>query len=488
MTRPNLLLFIPDEWRGDVLGHVGNPAAVTPNLDRLVAEDAVSFANAFCQHPICCPSRASFMTGWYPHTRGHRNMFYLLQPDEPMLLKTLKEAGYYVWWAGKNDVVAAQHGFDAYCDVRFTPAELVAPALPERLHERQGDLGSSSYYSTYYGRIDLGEGESHYHDLDWACVEGAVEQIHNAPGDRPWCLYINLRLPHPPYGVEEPWFSLIDRDKLPPRAPQPEGWRGKPSMNREMARIRAMDDWSEAQWRELQATYYGMCARVDHQFGRVLETLKETRQYDDTAVFFFSDHGDFVGDYDMVSKNWNTFEDCLTRVPLIVKPPASTPAVNRVSDALVELVDLPATIAEVAGVNLNHTHFGSSLMSLVTRPNDTHRDAVFCEGGASRQEYPQVALASANNVPESQAYPRFSILQRGGPEHERAVMCRTHDFKYVYRLEEEDELYDLRNDPQEVDNCISDPRLSDILSEMKMRVLEWFVRSSDIIMDKHDQR
>jgi len=83
---PNLLIFVPDQWRGDVLGHMGNPGAVTPNLDRLVETEAVSFRNSFIQSPVCTPSRCSFMTGWYPHTRGHRTMHYMLQPDEPMLL------------------------------------------------------------------------------------------------------------------------------------------------------------------------------------------------------------------------------------------------------------------------------------------------------------------------------------------------------------------------------------------------------------------
>lgn len=116
---PHILIFNPDQWRGDVLGHLDNPAAVTPNLDAITENDAVSFTNTYCQNPVCTPSRCSFMTGWYPHVRGHRTMFHMLQPDEPMLLRELKEAGYYVWWGGKNDVVPAQNGFSDYCDVKY---------------------------------------------------------------------------------------------------------------------------------------------------------------------------------------------------------------------------------------------------------------------------------------------------------------------------------------------------------------------------------
>ena len=96
--KPHIIIFNVDQWRGDVLGHLGNPAADTPNLDQLVRNDAVSFSNAFCQNPVCTPSRCSFMTGWYPHVRGHRTMFHMLHQDrdEPNLLKILKDNGFDV--------------------------------------------------------------------------------------------------------------------------------------------------------------------------------------------------------------------------------------------------------------------------------------------------------------------------------------------------------------------------------------------------------
>jgi len=85
-SQPNIIIFNPDQWRGDVVGHSGNDAAVTPNIDAMAGIDAVSFSNAYCQLPVCTPSRCSFMTGWYPHVNGHRTMFHMLQPHEPMLL------------------------------------------------------------------------------------------------------------------------------------------------------------------------------------------------------------------------------------------------------------------------------------------------------------------------------------------------------------------------------------------------------------------
>ena len=105
-----------------------------------------------------------------------------------------------------------------------------------------------------------------YYDNDWAMVDGAIEQIQNAPADQPLCIYLPLGYPHPPYGVEEPWFSQIDRERIPQRLPSPRldaeavaWWRG-------IYERQGMQGWSEERFNELRAVYYGMCARVDAQF------------------------------------------------------------------------------------------------------------------------------------------------------------------------------------------------------------------------------
>ena len=85
--KPHIIIFNPDEMRADSLGHLGNPAARTPFLDRFAREEAVSFSRAFCQNPVCVPSRCSFFTGLYPHVNGHRTMTHLLHPGETTLFK-----------------------------------------------------------------------------------------------------------------------------------------------------------------------------------------------------------------------------------------------------------------------------------------------------------------------------------------------------------------------------------------------------------------
>jgi arylsulfatase A-like enzyme len=316
-----------------------------------------------------------------------------------------------------------------------------------------------------------------------------VDFIRNRHSDEPFCLYLALTYPHPPYVVEDPWFSMIDRSEIPPRIPTPEGWSSKPSMLKGIAGRQNLQTWTEDRWGELRATYYGMCARVDHQFGMLVNALADAGLYDDTAIFVLSDHGDYTGDYGLVEKNQNTFEDCLARVPFVVKPPKWVDVKPRVSDALVELVDFPVTVEALAGITPDYTSFGRSLLPLIAGDTDKHRDAVFCEGGRLHgEEHCMEHESQASLSIESYYWPRVNLQSSEGPEHCKAIMCRTRDFKYVRRLYEDDELYDLREDPGELRNRIGDPSLSAVLSSLKDRLLTHYLETCDVVPHETDKR
>lgn len=490
--RPHIVIFNPDQWRGDVLGHVGNPAAVTPHVDALVARDGVSFAQTFCQNTVSTPSRCSFMTGWYPHVRGHRTMYHMLQPDEPMLLKRLKEAGYTVFWGGKNDVVPAQGGYAAYCDVKFTPPPATQPMWdPGDESTWRGEPGSPLYYAFYRGTLPADD-SGRYYDADWATVDGAIEWLqHDWDGRTPFCLFLALVYPHPPYAVEEPWYQCIDPAKLPPRRRPPPDWRGKSLMLREIAARQGLDRLSEDTWTRLRRTYYGMCARVDAQLGRLLEALSAVGAYDDTAVFFFSDHGDFTGDYNVVEKAQNCMEEPLVRVPLVVKPPRGVSVSPGVRTALVELIDVVPTIEEWAGLTPTYRHFGRSLVPLIAGKTETHRDAVFCEGGrlpGEREAMERESTEKLEDPTTSLYWPRLSVQYDDSPAHLKAVMCRTATYKYVYRLDGHDELYDLVSDPGEVDNRIEDRALEPVRAALRDRLLRFLVETGDVVPWHPDRR
>ena len=487
--KPHIIIFNPDQWRSDALGHMGNPAVRTPNLDAIAARDGVSFRNAFCQNPVCTPSRCSFMTGWYPHVRGHRTMYHMLQPDEPCLLKRLKDNGYCVWWGGKNDLVPGQNGFASYCDHKN---EHAPEELQPSTHALLGELGRSGdgdFYSFYLGELQKKPGAEFYHDRDWGNVASAIDFIGKYDGEKPLCLYLPLSYPHPPYAVEEPWYSMNERALVPPRIPYPQDWRGKPRILRGIHQRQGLHDWGEERWQELRATYYGMCSRTDHLFGMLMQALKARDIYDDSAVFVLSDHGDFTGDYGLVEKTQNTFEDCLTRVPFIIKPPRSVPVKPGVSEAMTELIDFTATVEALAGLPVEYDHFGRSLLPVIAGEKTAHRDAVFCEGGrlAQEEQAKEMESSSANN-PAEPYWPRVNLQGIDAVAHTKAVMCRTTEWKYVYRLYEEDERYDLRRDPGEVDNRIADPSCAQVLAQLKERMLRFFMETADVVPHQPDKR
>ena len=119
-----------------------------------------------------------------------------------------------------------------------------------------------------------------------------------------------------------------------------------------------------------------MVSRFDHQLGLIQEKLQETGFYDDTHLIVFSDHGDYTGDYTITEKVQNCFEDPISNVPLLIKPAKSIQSVPRITKAQAELVDLPATIAELAEIELSYTQFGRSLVHVLTG-DEEHKDAVF---------------------------------------------------------------------------------------------------------------
>ena len=189
----------------------------------------------------------------------------------------------------------------------------------------------------------------------------------------PWVLLVALLFPHPPFEVEEPWYSLHDRADVP--APAPARLDDKPRYMRLM-----QDRWQTGQldageWAELVATYYGMVSRVDHQLGRVLDSVAMAGAAERTVTAFFTDHGEYLGDFGLVEKWPSGLHECLLRNPLVLAGPGI--AEGRTCDELVELVDLLPTLLELAGTEARHTHFGRSLVPLLRGRTGGHREAAF---------------------------------------------------------------------------------------------------------------
>jgi arylsulfatase A-like enzyme len=486
--RPTIIIFNPDEMRADSLHHLGNEASHTPNLDDIIKNDAVSFSNAFCQNPVCVPSRCSFMTGLYPHTNGHRTMSYLLRPGESSLLKELKDSGYYVWMNDRNDLTAGQ--YDGWTESLADEIYYNDPTkrAPGPKVDKKLEMGDKNFYSHFKGELGVDENGLNYSADDQA-IDAAIERIKNPLDDRPLCIFLGLFYPHVPYQVENPYFSAIDRTKLKMRIKLSDTLNKAPilyAINKE----EKMSDYTEDDYNELRATYLGMCMKVDYQFGKIVKALKETNTYDDSAIFFFSDHGDFTGDYSLVEKCQNSFEDCLTNVPFVVKLPKEYKVDPGVNDSLVELVDFYKTCLDISGTKETHTNFGRNLVANIANKDFCGRDYVFSEGGREPGETwaDEYHSDGPNGTsPNNEYYPK-KIAQKDDKLHDKGIMCRNKEYKYVSRSHTKDEFYDLINDPFELVNQIDNPKYKEIIFDMRFETLKWLERTSDIVPFDLDSR
>jgi arylsulfatase A-like enzyme len=425
------------------------------------------------------------MSGLYPHVKGHRTMNHLMRYGEDTLLKELKDSGYDVWMNDRGDLLAGQ---DRELLMQHTNV-LYTDRGKHNEDEGRGEPKSDTYFSFYRGIIKTDENEIE-EDSDVVYTRAAVDYIKNRPANKPFCLFLAFTLPHPPYRIEQKYLDFIDPSILPKRIPTFGPEAGKPAMLQGLRDRLGVAAWKENRFDKLRSVYLAMCAKVDDLTGQVIRTLKDEKIWDNTALFFFSDHGDYTGDYGVVEKSQNTFEDCLVRVPLIIKPPAGVSVDPGTSIAMTELIDFYATALDVGGIKSSHTHFGKSLMPILNDRNTLNRDFVTCEGGRLLEEIHYTGNNSDNFLSKinDEYVPRNSLQAEETGVHTKATMIRTADYKYTKRLYEEDEFYDLRSDPEETVNRIHDPGYKQKILELKEKMLEWYQATCDIVPFDSDQR
>lgn len=474
--RTNLILFMPDELRADAISCYGNQLTRTPNFDRLAA-GGTRFANCHVQFPVCGASRCSLLTGWPTSVRGHRSLSYFLRPDEPNMFRYLRQSGYDVYWFGKNDALAAQSFYQSvtewnYLDHMPVDAPDIGNPHPPS-HPQRGD----------YPRTFIKEaGPNRTKTADYKNVMDAVRVLERRETDRPFCIFLPLTSPHPPYGAPEGFHNLYkasDIDGL-----RPSGLPRRPSYMRAIRHAYGIDKMPEETFRTVRALYYGMVSYSDWLLGELMEAVERTNHEKDTALFVLSDHGDYAGDYGLVEKWPSGLEDTLTHVPLIARIPGGS--TNRVSQEIVELFDVMATCLELAGTRAHHTHFARSLMPQIRgESGDPHRCA-FAEGGFNLYE-PQ-CFEDINDGPLSIYYPKEHLEVEHPETVSRAAMIRTQNCKLIVRPQGQSELYIYSSDPQELNNRFGEETAASTQIEMQEKLMHWYLNTSGIAPMDKDQR
>jgi len=421
---PNYLFIAIDDlndWIG-VLG--GHPQAKTPNIDRL-AKRGVLFANAHTQAPLCNPSRASLLSGLRPSTTG----LYTLLPgvrDVPalkhvvMLPKYLEQHGYATFSTGK-----------IYHDGSLKPAELKAEM------QEWGTTGPLVFPPQKFVNtpdsmklMDWGVFPEHDEDqADWKIAEDAIRYLRKASPNKPFFLGVGFRSPHVPCFASQKWFDLYPPDSLmlpavkeDDRADVPEfSWY----LHWKLPEPRL--SWLRAnhQWKPLVRSYLAATSFMDSQVGRVLKALEETELAPNTIVILWSDHGWHLGEKGITGKT--SLWERSTRVPMIFAGPGIN-AGGR-SEQPVELLDLYPTMVELSGLPSRGGLEGHSLVKLLRNPQASWR-------------WPAITTHNRNN---------------------HAV--RTEHWRYIRYADGSEELYDLRNDPNEWTNLAHERRYAGVIRE-----------------------
>jgi choline-sulfatase len=438
MRPANLLIIMSDEHHPRAMGVAGHQIVRTPHLDRLAVR-GTRFSAAYCNSPICVPSRASFATGRYVHELGYWDNAMAYDGRVPGWGHALQQSGHRVEAIGKLHYRNADDatGFDRQHH-------------PMHIYDGHGMVwgalraGQVDFSERAYRMLEpIGPGTSKYNIYDENIATAAEAWLDRAAADRhdidkPWVLQVGFVAPHFPLTVPQDILDLYPCQQMPPPRLHPDAGYLRHPWLEASHRMYPVDDAFDAQRRRLAtACYYGLCTWVDRQVGRVLGALARNGLSETTRVIYTSDHGDNIGARGMWGKS--THYDDAVGVPLIMAGP-DVP-VGKVCNTAVSLVDVAPTILDAAGedpyawaANLQ----GRSLLEIARGSDDPAR-TVFSE------------------------YHAFASPSAG-------FMLRDGRYKYNYYVGYQPELFDLARDPGEEQNLAPLPEQACKLAAFEQRL------------------
>ncbi|GIN56432.1 sulfatase [Lederbergia ruris] len=485
--KPNILLIQTDQQSAETLEMYGNPIVKTPNLKGL-AEEGVLFENAFCNYPACVPSRSSMMSGRYASTiRSHANHM-LLNPLEDSLPKLLKDNGYQTALIGKNHVFMDGNQVNFYSKGEEKP-DVLHDAFDYVKEGRHGHLvdgyredpkvqQAHQWAQDHCWNSPLGHGANpaSYKDCGTQLLgNAAIEYLdHNRQSDQPFFMWLSFPDPHTPYQVPEPYASMYNLEDIP--LPPKDDLQNKPERQRVAHIMDAMDKTDDDLIRSVKAIHYGMISFIDDNVGRVLKKLEELGLRENTVILFTSDHGDSMGAHGLIQKH-NAFYDSMIKVPLIVSWPEVIQ--SKTCNHLTELVDILPTILELSEIDVPQGVQGKSFTPYLLDQTYIPREFVVIESGESGEP---IRLSEITVRPETPFDERYFVWCAYREAFIGKGKCiRTHNWKLNVYTNGDGELYDLQNDPYELNNLYGDPKYKAIMIDFERKLLRWCMKNEDTL-------
>ena len=445
-SRPNLLYIHSDQHSPHVTGCYGDDLVDTPNLDNLSANGVV-FENAYCCSPICVPSRMSMLSGRHPFQNEVWTNEHCLESRIPTIAHAMGAAGYQPELVGRMHSVGPDqlHGYAA----RFVGDH--GANNPGNPGPDRGIL-SVTAGPHHLSLTRSGPGQSAYqvHDEDVTAVTvGRLNRlgVQKRAGilNEPFSISVGLMLPHPPYVARQEDYDLYADSMTLPRKPAPPVEEQHPFLRwwRQSTGIEVMD---EVEVRRARAAYAGLVYRTDAMIGQILDALRVNGLDDNTLIIYTSDHGDMQGEHGLFWKH--VFYEESVRVPLIASWPGRIPA-GQHSENVVSALDVAATMLEAMGAPALPNSAGRSFLPQID----------------GRREVPSW---------ENSAFSEYCTDKFGPPEGAFQRMIRQDEWKYIHYHEYHSQLFNLKEDPDELSDRSDDPGCSSILEALRAEVLrEW---------------
>jgi choline-sulfatase len=434
-AQPNILILMADQMAPAFLPPYGNTVVKAPNIARL-AETGVVFESAYCNSPLCAPSRFSFLTGLLPSKIGGYDNASELPADHPTIAHHLRELAYRTILAGKMHFVGPDqlHGFEERLTTDIYPADFAWTPDWTRFEDRPSWYHSMD--SVLSAGVCVRTNQLDYDEEVTFVMRRKLFEIARDKDERPFFMTMSLTHPHDPYAIPQRYWDLYDDAEIAlPRITIPTDRQDPHSLRLRHVCGLDLENITDDQVRAARHAYFGAISFVDEQIGIVLDALEESGLADDTIILLIGDHGEMLGERSLWYK-MNFFEGG-ARIPMIVQAPGRF-APARVA-ANVSLLDLLPTLVELAGGSVTGSHDGTSLLPHLS--GDDGPDGVLGE-----------YLGEGAIAP--------------------IVMIRRGTMKFIHSPVDPDQLFDLASDPDELENLATSPDHAQVVTAFAREVGE----------------
>jgi choline-sulfatase len=433
---PNILIVMADQMAPAFLPIYGHPLTHAPNMQAL-ARGGVVFDSAYCNSPLCSPSRASLMSGLLPsRTRAYDNAAEF-GADVPTFAHCLRLRGYQTILSGKMHFCGPDqlHGFEQRLTTDIYPADF--NWTPDWEHPEHRPSWYHNMGSVQQAGVCVRTNQLDFDDEAAFMAERAIFDVARSRDQRPFLLVASFSHPHDPFAVQQRYWDLYrDEDiDMPGPAIAPEALDPHSRRLRHVCNMDA-EPVTEAQVRNARHAYYGAIAYIDDLLGRLMAALRSAGLAEDTIVVLTSDHGEMLGERGLWYKM--SFFEGASRVPLVIASPGRF-APRRVGSS-VSLIDLLPTLVDISGGNAESLGIAVDGRSL----------APHLSGGAGHDEAIGEYLAEGSIAP--------------------IVMIRRGAFKFIHSPADPDQLYDLGRDPCERDNLAENPACAAATADFRAEV------------------